>query len=386
MTNIFLFLGVTFLLIFIIGKLLEKIRIPWIFSALIIGAVMAIYNPFETIVKSQTFDFLAQLGMYFLLFIIGFQINLKKLKKCRGFVVRSTFFIIFLEAILGTILVHYIFGIYWFISFLVALSFATVGEAILIPILDEFKIINTKLGQSILGIGILDDIIEVLLLIIIGVFIGTQVHSIISIIVTLVSIFVLFLLTFGLKKLRPVGEEFKFTRIEVLFLLIIFILFIFIGIGDFAHIAPVAALLAGVGLTTFIPKSRIKKIKTSTKTICYGFFAPIFFLWIGANMDFNYLITAPLVVLIIVLVSISAKILGSYIIGKKELGTKKAILLGTGISIRFSTSIIIVKILFDSGLIQLELYSVIIASSIILTFLIPILFSKLLVRWKISKK
>ena len=386
MANIFLFLGVTFLFIFLIGKLLEKIRVPWIFSALLIGAIMAIYNPFKAIVVSPTFDFLAQLGMYFLLFIIGFEIDLTKLKKCKKFIFKATFLIIFLEAILGTLLVHFIFDVSWFISFLVALSFATVGEAILIPILDEFKIINTKLGQSIIGIGTFDDIIEILLLIVVGILVGSQTHSTVNIIVTLISLAVLFTLTFSLRKLKSHNDQFKFTKIEVLFLLIIFVLFVFIGIGELAHAAPIAALLAGIGLNTFIPNSRIDKVKSSIKTFCYGFFAPIFFLWVGASMDFNYLVSFPLIILAVVIVSKSAKIIGSYIVGKKELGTKQSILLGIGLSVRFSTSIIIIKIIFDNGLIGSDLYSVIVASSIVFNFIVPILFSKLLVKWEVVKK
>jgi Kef-type K+ transport system membrane component KefB len=79
--NIFLFLGVIFLLTYIIGMLIEKIHIPWIFSALIIGFVLAIYNPFSSITSLPIFDFFGQLGMYFLLFIIGFEVDLKEMKK-----------------------------------------------------------------------------------------------------------------------------------------------------------------------------------------------------------------------------------------------------------------------------------------------------------------
>jgi Kef-type K+ transport system membrane component KefB len=57
-------------------------------------------------------------------------------------------------------------------------------------------------------------------------------------------------------------------------------------------------------------------------------------------------------------------------------------LLGIGLSVRFSTSIIIIKILFESNLIGSELYSIIIASSIVFNFIIPILFSNLIAKWK----
>ena len=93
-------------------------------------------------------------------------------------------------------LVHFVFGYNWIISIIVALSFATVGEAILIPILDEFKIINTKLGQSIIGIGVLDDLIEVAVLIFAIVLIGSK-SSIVNSYLILLSLIVLISLTIG---------------------------------------------------------------------------------------------------------------------------------------------------------------------------------------------
>jgi Kef-type K+ transport system membrane component KefB len=151
MMNIYLFLAIILLLTFLIGRLVEKARVPWIFAALLIGLSLAIYNPLPSCTSSETFTFLAQLGMYSLLFMVGFELDIKELQKLGRFIIKATFFIICLEAFFGTFLVHFVFGCSWTISCLVAMSFATVGEAILLPILDEFKIINTRLGQSIIG-------------------------------------------------------------------------------------------------------------------------------------------------------------------------------------------------------------------------------------------
>ena len=78
--SLILFLAGVFLVTFLVGRLLEKIRIPWIFSALLIGLGLAAYNPFKEITGSESFIFLSQLGMYFLLFIIGFEVNLKEIR------------------------------------------------------------------------------------------------------------------------------------------------------------------------------------------------------------------------------------------------------------------------------------------------------------------
>ena len=103
-------------------------------------------------------------------------------------------------------------------------------------------------------------------------------------------------------------------------------------------------------------------------------------------MDLKYLLTFPLLIVIVVVVSFAAKILGSYISGKKYLGTNDSLLLGIGISVKFSTGIVVITILLNNSLISSGLYSIIIASSIVFTFFIPILFSSLLTKRKSLKQ
>ncbi|MFX1574394.1 MAG: cation:proton antiporter [Promethearchaeota archaeon] len=380
--NIFLFLSIVFLLTFLIGKVIEKVHIPWIFSSLLLGFFLAIYNPFTQITNSSTFTFLAQLGMYLLLFVIGFEIDLKEMKKQGKFIIKSTAITISLATLFGTILVCFLFGINFFISIIVGLSFATVGEAILIPILDEFKLTNEPLGQTIIGVGTLDDIIEIFGLILVILLIGATSQDYFDVFLTLIALAILFFLTIGFIKIGEKGSKFKHTGIEPLFIFIIFLMFLFIGIGLYAEAAPLAALFAGIGLKTFIPKERIKLVESEIKTICYGLFAPLFFLWVGASMDLNYLLMFPLFLVLVVVVSLGAKLIGSYISGKNKLGRKDSLLLGVGISVKFSTGIVIMAILLNNGLISSGLYSIIIASSIIFTFFIPILFASLLSKRK----
>ena len=381
MENLFLFISIAFLFIFIFGRILEKMRVPWIFAALILGLLLAVYNPFGSITDSQTFIFMAELGMYFLLFIVGFEINLQELKEKGKFILKSTFLIIFFEAFFGSLLIHFVFHCSWFISFLVSLSFASVGEIILIPLLDEFKILKTKLGRAIVDIGVTGNIIEIFMLVVVSVLIAS--HDPGRVYITLSSLVILFLLTAGFVYFRQEGEQFHFMNVDTMFIFSIFILFLFLGIGVYANAAPLAALLAGISLKTFMHQERLDLVEKEVKAISYGFFAPLFFLWVGVSISIDALIAYPLIILLIVAVSKSVKIIVSYFVGKKELGKKESILLGIGLSVKFSTSIIITKILFQEGLINVELYSVIISSSIIFNFVVPFLFSSLLVKWKI---
>lgn len=383
--NIFLFLSIVFLLTFIIGKLIEKIHIPWIFSSLLIGFALAIYNPFTDITTSSTFDFLAQLGMYLLLFIIGFEIDLKEMKKQGKFIIKTTTITIFLATFLGTLLIFFLFVRDIFISIIVSLSFATVGEEILIPILDEFKLTNEPLGQTIIGVGTLDDIFEIFTLILVILFVGTSAQSIVDVVIILVALVVLFILTIGFMKIGKKRSKFKHTGVESLFVFVVFVLFLFIGVGFYAGAAPLAALFAGIGLKTFLPKERLEFIESEIKTVCYGLFAPLFFLWVGASMNLSYLLMSPIFILLVVIVGFAAKLLGSYLGGRKTLGKKDSLLVGIGVSVKFSTGIVVMRILFSNELIDSELYSIIIASSIIFTFFIPIIFANLISKRKSLK-
>ncbi len=381
MENIFLFLAGAFLFTFLVGRLLEKIRIPWVFSALLLGSILAINNPFHSITSSEVFIFLAHLGMYFLLFIIGLEINIKSIKKKGAFIFRSTFFIILLEVILCGAVIHFFFGYAWFISGLVALSFATVGEAILVPILDEFKIINTKLGQMLIGIGVIDDTIEIAVLILVSILIGAGEFR--DVAIMLGSLIVLVLLAVSFTKIKRLSKYFYFGGGETMFFFVICVFLLFIGIGYYSEAIPLAALLAGVSVKNFIPSARFKAIETEIKSMAYGFFVPIFFLWVGVGVNIGYIIAFPLTIIALVLVTNGAKILGSYLLTRKELGVKQSVLLGVGLSVRFSTSIVIIKMLFENDIIDLRLYSIIVATSIVFMFIVPLLFSKLLVRWKV---
>ena len=385
--NLILFLAMVFLLTFLIGRLLEKIRIPWIFSSLLIGLGLAAYNPFKDITSSSAFIFLAQLGMYFLLFIIGFEINLDEILKKKGFIIRTTAAIISAESFFGALLVHYLFGVSWFISILVALSFATVGEAILLPILDEFKLTRRRLGQTILGIGVLDDVVEVITIVVLTVVLGLNVgHTSTKIYVTIGILLGLFISAYLLTKLKNRAAKIHFEGVASFFLFVVFFIFAFIGIGLLAEAAALGALLAGMALRNFIPKKKWGVIDSEVRTMAYGFFAPMFFLWVGVDTDVSYLIKFPLYVLAVVALTNITKICVSYLVGKKEVGKKKAIIMGISLTVKFSTSIVIIKLLFENGLIPSALYSVLVGATILFQFVVPFVLSYLIKHWRINRK
>lgn len=375
-------LAIIYIFTFVAGHFFEKIKIPWIFSALFLGFIFSLTGILNNLITSETFSFLAFLGMYFLLFIIGFEIDLNELLKNVNFYGKATVFITLTQGIIGCALLYYLFSLPLIPAFIVGLSFATVGEAILVPILEETRIIRKPLGKALIGIGVLDDAFELLTLVLASILVGTSFsRAQIEIMVIIFALSTLFLLTYLLSYLKEEGRKFKHPNIETLFVFTSFIFFLFISIGNFADAAPLGALLAGIGLRNFLPKKRLELIESEIKTMSYGFFAPLFFVWAGATTDFKHVITyAPYIATIVILTGLG-KILASWISTKNKLGDKNSFLLGIGLCTRFSTSLVIIKYLFEANVISGAIYSVLVASTAIFTVSIPLILSFLLKRF-----
>jgi hypothetical protein len=78
-----------------------------------------------------------------------------------------------------------------------------------------------------------------------------------------------------------------------------------------------------------------------------------------------------------VLITLSTRIPISTIIFRKKLeSAKKAALLGVGTCAKFSTSIIILTILYTSGFLSLFMFSILMGSFLLLKPIIAILYSK----------
>lgn len=383
--NIFLFIA--FLLFFTLfaGIYLEKIRIPWVFGALFLGVFASVRQPFEGTSGSDVFSLMAEIGMYFLLFIIGLEHDIKKIGKQGRFITTLALSIFIVECALGSLFIYYVFDVALWVAVLVASSFATVGEAILTPILDEFRLFKTRFGQMLLGVGILDDIADLLVIAIVTLFVGeTIIGSDLSLWISITLLVVLVLVPLLLEIFHKRVKPFNVEQPTLLFLFSIFILFVFVGIGDLVESAPLAAIFAGITLKNIIAKDKLAKLESFIYVIGYSLFVPIFLFDVGISVDLNYVYSAPILIIVIFLITAGTKILLSSILARKILGIKKALLLGIGLSAKFSTSIIILTTLLQQNIIDLELYSVLIGAMIVSQFFVPFSFSVLIQKWDLK--
>ena len=82
--DILLLMVVVYSVSLVFGYFLEKyLRIPWMFAALFFGLGLSATSCFQSALKSEVFDALERVGIFFLLFLIGFNLNLKKIERLK---------------------------------------------------------------------------------------------------------------------------------------------------------------------------------------------------------------------------------------------------------------------------------------------------------------
>ena len=387
--DVFLLIIITYAVSLVFGYLLQKkLRMPWMFSSLFLGLILSALGFFRSTIESDPFKLLETLGMYLLLFIIGYSIDFKKMATLKNHVILGTTIIITFEGFFGSLLLYFVFpaGVNnsYLVALITAVAFATVGEAVLLPILKEFKIIKTTFGQLTLGIGTLDDIVEVLMLAAVAVLPGLLPISLtqsfpdplmVLVDLSLLLILTLIIVKFGNKAKNILERNHLPSFIFSLLTLLVF--FSFVALGNFVaeSLASVGAIFGGIVLRQLLPKERLYQNEQAIEFLGYIFLSPFFFLSVGASVSVASIVVSPLMVGLIMLVSNGSKYVSSVMLFRRLLGFKYASVMGIGLGIRFSTSLVVQFILLKSGLISLDLYSALIAASIFVTPAIIIAYS-----------
>jgi len=382
-------LALIFLLSFSLGLLLERIRIPGIIGPLLVGVFLK-FTPFASIWEQKDstacFDFLANLGVMFLLFFIGLEIDLPQMRRLSKTIIWMTILNTFFPFLFG-VGVGLLFGYSLLLSFIIGLTRMPTAEAVVVPILDEFDMIKKKIGQLIIGVGTLDDVIEVFLVAFVSVVIGQKEMGA-SPTFILLGLVLFLLTTFILAKviLPVLYGLLTHPRLWQLLMLALFGLFSLSFIAERFDLGLViGAIVAGIVLQPYLTHHTKLGMTafTTIKAIAYGFLGPIFFFWVGYTTDLITIFRFPLLTLALFLAAFLGKMLGVYLLTFNQTLTKKeAIAIGIGLNARLTTELIVAQLLFAAHLIDEVLFTALVAASAFSTISVPLLISFILDKWR----
>lgn len=376
-------------LTFLLASLLTRIRIPGILGALFIAMALH-YTPIgENLLSSEIqvpLSLLADLGVVFLLFFIGIQIDPGEMRGLGRNIVWLTVLNTVTPFLLG-IAVMLALGYGWVIAFVIGLTRMPTAEAVIVPILDEFRLIRTRIGTFIIGAGVLDDIVEVILVGIVSVWISKKAADVTSTITgILLSLVLLVLLAWISRRwLIPRMSSLLPRHPRNLMLLSMVVLFSFAGFSEYSDLGMVVgAIVAGVMMRPTFEKMREvgEQVTQTIQDISYGFLGIIFFFWVGLNSDVAGMIQEPVLAILLFLAAFLGKLIGVFIMvpmGKLE--TKEAWAIGIGLNARLTTEIIVAQLLFTAGIIDLHLFTALISASALSTIIVPLTFALLVRKW-----
>ncbi len=163
-------------------------------------------------------------------------------------------------------------------------------------------------------------------------------------------------------------------------------LFLLGGAADYFGLGiVVGAIVAGVVVKDIFDKAKEVGENTAkaVKAVSYGFFGVLFFLWIGMSVDLDGLFKEPKLAILLFLAAFAGKLLGIFLmVPLKKLSFKEAFAVGVGLNARLTTEIIVAKLLFDASLIDLKLFTALVAASSVSTILVPLIFAFIVLKWE----
>jgi len=377
------------------GALARKLRQPRVLGELLVGVLLGptflhlLHWPiFHGVPLEETIKELAELGVILLMFLIGFEVNVKGLMSLR----RVAIFAGALGALLPVALSFAVmvpFGYSWQSMLFVGVTLAATSVSISAQVLFELGFLRTREGTALLATALIDDVLAILLVSLAVALVNTgdltggalplSELALILLRMTLyiglaaaISWFVLPLALNRLARIPEVAGSYGMTAVSL-----ILILFFAWAAEEWGGVAGITgAFLCGLGLGRTRETLR-ETIEESTSAIAYGFLVPIFFVDVGLEADLSGfpLSALPFTLLLLVMAILSKLVgcgLGGLLGGFKQMASLR---LGVCMISRGEVGLIIASLGLNIGVFQRDdpLFAAVFMVILLTTLVAPVL-------------
>ena len=353
-------------------KLKQPMAVGYILAGMIIGPHTP---PFSLIRNVNTVNVFAELGIIMLLFVIGTEFPIAKLRSVGRISV-----VIALAETIGTLLFSFFvaeaLGFSSFDSMFLALAMSITSTVVTVRVLEELGMIKDESTILLLGISIVEDIIAITTL---GVFQSIAINGSggisilhISISIGIVAAFIGSILILGSRFIPNIID--KISRTNDYAILLIVILGLAFGLSFAAKglglSAATGAFLAGVLVAESKNAATARVITIPLRDM----FAALFFISIGALMEVSLIPLFIVPALVLILSSFASKflIITLIVIRSSKYNSVTALRTGFGMaSARGELSLIVAKGGQDVGAISSAVFPIIGVVTIMTIFMTP---------------
>ena len=147
------------------SEIFRRLKYPRVIGQIIAGIVLGVplIKLLFTPENLSDIGFLSELGIVFLLLLVGLEININKLKRSSKDALIIAISGAIIPFVFGFALMRHL-GYSNLVGAVLGSALALTAEGSKLAILIETKVLNTRVGSIMLGAGILDDIFEVIFL------------------------------------------------------------------------------------------------------------------------------------------------------------------------------------------------------------------------------
>jgi len=279
-----------------------KLRQPMIIAYIIAGMIIGPYTPpFSLITHVDILHVFAEIGIILLLFIIGMEFPIEKLKN----IGRKASIIAIAEAS-GTFMAGYAvtqaLGFAFFDSLFIALAISVTSTVIIMRVLEELEMVKDEATYLIIGIAVIEDIIIVSLLAVLQSVAASGGLSIndIAVSIGVVIGFIIGVIAIGSKIIPKCVDVVGKTNHNEL--LIIATLGVAFGLAFIAFKLDISVATGAFFAGVLVAGSKMRVATKVMATPIRDMFAALFFISVGALMDIKQipLFLIPAIILVIV--------------------------------------------------------------------------------------
>ncbi|EOD8150947.1 cation:proton antiporter [Staphylococcus aureus] len=388
----FLSLVIVVLAAFLTPIIVNRLNInflPVVVAEILMGIVIG--NSFLNIVERDSIlNILSTLGFIFLMFLSGLEIDFKAFKKDKrarqgqnddessipGHL--NLALTVFAFIMIISILLAYVFKWLGLVDdvLLMVIIISTISLGVVVPTLKEMNIMRTTIGQFILLVAVLADLVTMILLTVYGAINGQGGSTIWLIGILVVFTAISYILGVQFKRMSFLQKLMDGTTqigIRAVFALIILLVALAEGV-DAENI--LGAFLAGVVVSLLNPdEEMVEKLDS----FGYGFFIPIFFIMVGVDLNIPSLIKEPkllIIIPILIVAFIISKLIPVMFI-RRWFDMKTTIASAFLLTSTLSLVIAAAKISERLNAISAETSGILILSAVITCVFVPIIFKKL---------
>jgi Kef-type K+ transport system membrane component KefB len=359
------------------GEVAERLGQPAVLGELVGGVVIGVSGLRLVDPSDHTIHLLAELGVIFLLFLIGLETDLRKLLSVGGSAAVVAIVGVGLP-FAGGYALGTIYGFGTLISAFLGAALTATSVGITARVLSDLGHLHDDESQVILGAAVVDDIIGLVILAIVSAFAAGQGVSTLGAlrIVGVAFGFVIVAVAVGsflAPRIVRLLERIEVAR-ALLFTAVMSALILAYTAERVGSAVVIGAFAAGLVLTRCDPEQRIERELRSLA----NFFIPIFFVSVGAAVDFRSLNMRILgIALALTVIGVIGKVLAGFTALRRGL---RRLVIGVGMVPRGEVGLIFAQIGLASGALDAGLYSAVTLMVILTTFITPLALRALLPR------